>query len=359
MKRLGYVLTEETVTTQLCKTAIIAASKGKRNRASVKGVLKNLDKASAILKNIILEGRYKPSSYTPCLIIDRPSGKERLLQKPKFFPDQCVHHAAIKLAEDKLFKRLDPYCIGSVPGRGQIYGHKAIRRWLTNDVKDTKYVAKGDIHHCYQSIKPEYIMSAFEKIFKDKRYLELIRVIAYSYPSLPLGNYTSAWFSNILLLAIDNIARQDKAVSHYLRYIDDFIFFGRNKRKLHNVMDKIQTAAESIGLEVKANWQIFPVDSRGVDILGYRYFRDKTILRKRNSLAIIRQTRRIANKQRNNKPISFKEASGFLSRIGSLTHCRGGKLYQHIRHVNISKIKEVVRHGKDRDNSNAGARRRH
>ena len=221
LKRMGYIITEKTVTLELCKTAIFKAAKGKQTRRSVKKILQHIDFYAEKLHGILLEGTYTPSGYEPLLIIDKPSGKERLLQKPCFFPDQCVHHAAVMLAQEKLLKRLDPYAIGSVPGRGSIYGHRALRRWLKDDHVGTKYCAKGDIRHCYETIKPQHIVNAFEKIFKDKKYLSLIKKIAYSYSSLPLGNYTSTWFANIILLIIDKTARSHKVVAHYFRYIDE------------------------------------------------------------------------------------------------------------------------------------------
>lgn len=356
MKRIGYILTEETVTLELCRQAISRASKGKRKRVSVRKILNDIDRYAHELRDTILQGTYQPSNYKPCLVIDRPSGKERLLQKPRFYPDQCAHHIAIMLAEDKLFKRLDPYANGSIPGRGQIYGHRAIKRWLKNDRKGTKYCAKGDIHHCYQSIKPEYIVKIFEHMFKDERYLSLIRTIAYSYPSLPLGNYTSAWFSNLLLLLVDETARKNSSVTHYLRYIDDFILFGANKRKLHKAMNDIRNKVQNIGLTVKSNWQVFPVEARGVDILGYRYFRNTTILRKRNSLALIRNARKIKHKLKLHKKISLRSAQGFLSRKGQLKHCHAGKINEYFKGINIKTIKDVIRN-ETRDSRIPGKRR--
>jgi len=349
-------MTDKTVSLELCKLAILKAGKGKRHRRSCRKILRNINFYADRLRNILLNDSYAPSSYKPLLIVDKPSGKERLLQKPRFFPDQCVHHAAIMLAEDKLLKHLDPYAIGSVPGRGSIYGHRAIRRWLKDDRVGTKYCAKGDIRHCYESIKPQYIVAAFSRIFKDKKYLSLITKIAYSYSSLPLGNYTSTWFANVLLLIIDKTARSHHAVTHYLRYIDDFILFGPNKRKLHRAMNEIRENVKTVGLEVKGNWQVFPVDSRAVDILGYRYFRNTTILRKRNALALSRQARKIRKKIILHKKISVRCAAGFLSRLGQLKHCQAGNLNKNFKGIKIKTIKDVVRN--ERKNSNLSTARR-
>ena len=360
MNRPGYVLTEETATKELCTRAILEASKGKRKHGTVRYALQNLSKAAEDLRNIILSGTYKPNHYKPCTIIDKPSGKRRVLHKPLFYPDQCVHHVCIMLAEKYLTNRLDPYCIGSVPGKGQIYGHHAIKRWLNNDHKGTRYCAKCDIRKCYESIKPPIIVKAFRKIFKDERYLDLIKTIAYGHETLPLGNYTSAWFMNVVLSIIDRTVRGQPSTKHYLRYIDDFIIFGSNKRKLHETIRKVMDVLKPLELQVKDNWQVFPTSSRGVDILGYRYFPKYTLLRKRNALSTRRQAVKIFRMQNQGMKISFTQASGFISRAGQLKHCNSYNFRnQYINKINISKLKDVIRDGKDRNNSNAGTRRRH
>lgn len=359
MKKIGNVLSELTLTTELCKQAILEASKGKRKHGTVRYALRNIETAAEKLRSLILSGNYKPNNYKPCEIIDHPSGKRRVLHKPIFYPDQCIHHVTILLTEKYLLNRLDPYCIGSVPGRGQAYGHRAIKRWLANDRKGTKYCAKCDIKKCYDSITPRLIVDAFSKIFKDRRYLELIRTIAYGHESLPLGNYTSAWFMNIILLIIDHVARGQPSTKHYLRYIDDFIIFGSNKRKLHATVSLIMQSLKPLGLKVKENWQVFPTAVRGVDILGYRYFPTHVLLRKRNALSTRRQAVKIVRMQNQNKRIPYETAAGFLSRIGQLKHCSSFNFRtKHVNKIKINKLKDVIRSGKDRDNRNTSKRYR-
>ncbi len=133
-KRLGYIITEENVTEELCKAAIKCAAKKKAakkkaKRYSVRRVLKNLDCYAKKLRWLILDGTYEPSPYKECHIIDRGSKKHRVLHKPKFFPDQCIHHAVIRLIKPKLKSRLDTYAISGITGKGTSYGYKAIRRY--------------------------------------------------------------------------------------------------------------------------------------------------------------------------------------------------------------------------------------
>lgn len=288
MKKIGYLITEEKITEEYCKSIILKAAIGKGKRHSVKRVLANLTFYSRKLQRIILKGNYKPSPYLVCNIIDQPSGKHRILHKPIFFPDQCVHHLLIDLVYDKLLKRLDPYAIASIPGRGIHYGYKAIKGWLKNDGKGTKYCLKCDIKKCYDNIQPKYVVESFKKFVKDERYLKLLHIVAFSMNSLPLGNYTSAWFENLLLLGMDTAIRNIAKVKYYLRYVDDFILLSASKEVLHQALEVIRFELKKLELRLKDNWQIFRVGIRGIDMLGYRFYYGYTLLRKRNLYGLYR-----------------------------------------------------------------------
>lgn len=288
MKRIGNLITNEKITTEYCKHIILKAAKFKIKRNCVRRVLNNINDYAEKLKETVLNGTYKPSDYIVCNIIDQPSGKHRVLHKPVFFPDQCIHHLLIDLVYDRLLKRLDPYAIASIPGRGIHYGYKAITKWLNTDRKGTKWCLKCDIKKCYDNIKPKYVIESFKRFVKDKKYLSLLHTVAFSMDSLPLGNYTSAWFENLLLLDMDTAIRQADGISYYLRYVDDFIGLSSNKRKLRRLVDLIITILAKIGLTLKGNWQIFRVAVRGIDMLGYRFFYKYVLLRKRNLFGLYR-----------------------------------------------------------------------
>ena len=185
----------------------------------------------------------------------------------------------------------------------------AIRRWLSKDARHTKYCLKCDVRHCYENIKPEVIMKIFQKFIKDKKYLALMKKIAYSHTSLPLGNYTSSWIENLVLLELDKICHANSA--HYLRYVDDFILLGPNKKKLRNMLLKISLCLAEQGLWLKKNYQIFPVDKRGIDMLGFRFYHTHTLLRKRAVLGFLRVIRKW---KKHKTPF---RARSLLSRIGN------------------------------------------
>lgn len=261
MKRVGYLITKEKVTLDLCKDAIMKASRHKRSRKSVKVVIDNLDYYALELRNMVLYDLYEPAEYGHAVKIEH--GKERYLSKPKFFPDQCIHNLIFMLGEKQFYNHIDPHSISSIPGRGIRYGHKLLKRWIQTSslskVKSMKYCLKYDIKKCFESIKPKYIMRELRTIFKDEKYLNLIEKTLSKSDSLPIGNYLSAWLMNILLRRVDMQIRNDKHVSHYLRYMDDSVIFSNNKSALRDLFKRIQILLDQIDLQVKEDWQIFRV----------------------------------------------------------------------------------------------------
>ena len=96
MKRVGYIY-EKVYDKENIKLAIQKASKGKKKRRDVKWVLNNETKVIETIYSMLKNQRYKPSEYTKSIIIDGSSGKERVIHKPKFYPDQIIHWGLINI----------------------------------------------------------------------------------------------------------------------------------------------------------------------------------------------------------------------------------------------------------------------
>ena len=80
--------------------------------------------------------------------------------------------------------------------------------------------------------------------------------------------------------------------------MDDMVLFHRNKKELHKIKDKIEIFLKQEKLTLKENWQLFKVDSRPLDFLGYRFYRGYTTLRKSNFLRIKRRYKKIYKKNK-------------------------------------------------------------
>lgn len=307
---------------ELIRLAIINASRNKRNRAEVQKVLADIETYIEIIYEMIVNESFKPQPYRVFEVIDGVSGKHRIVSCPAFFPDQVMHWLVILATQDIFMKGMYEYVCGSIPGRGVHYGMKAVKKWVWTDKPNTKYCAKLDIRKFYPSISHEAMKKALRRKIKDEKILWLFDVIIDSTDKgLPIGNYTSQWLANFLLQDLDHYIKEELKIVHYMRYMDDMILFGPNKKKLHKAVAAIAEALKPLGLKLKGNWQVFRVDyidrkgkrrGRDIDFMGFRFFRDRIIMRKRIAL----RARRLAKKIAKSNVVSFHRAAAMISYCG-------------------------------------------
>lgn len=340
MKRIGYIY-ENIYTHKNLKEAIKNASKGKKDRKQVKYVLEHMDACIANIQQMLESRTYRPSKMRQKTITDGISKKQRTIFVPKFYPDQIIQWAVLLQIQPVLTKGISDFTCASIPGRGIHYGKRFVERWLRSDRKHTKYCLKLDVHHFYPSINHDCLKSMLRRKFKDKKLLRLLDAIIDSESGLPIGSITSQWFANFYLQDFDHFAKEQLHAKHYIRYMDDIVIFGANKRKLHKAFDAVKQQLCKIGLRIKHNWQVFKTDSRGVDFLGFRFFHGKTILRRAVMLRISRKVRRTAKL----KTWNYHNCAAIISYLGWIKHSNSYGFYQRwIKpYVDIKKCKGVIR----------------
>lgn len=174
------------------------------------------------------------------------------------------------------------FTCASLPKRGI---HKAlfILHDYLRDVEGTQYCLKMDIHHFYPSVNHEILNSLLKKKFKDPELLSLLfMIIDSNEEGLPIGSYLSQYLANFYLAYFDHWLKEEKHVKYVIRYMDDIVILSDNKEFLHQLRKNIQKYLKNnLKLELKSNYQVFPVESRGVDFVGYISFHDYTLLRKK------------------------------------------------------------------------------
>ena len=156
---------------------------------------------------------------------------------------------------------------------------------------------------------------------------------------MPIGYYTSQWFSNFYLQEMDHYIKEVLHIKYYARYVDDMVLIGPNKRKLHRALRALMTyLITDYELEIKDNWQLWRIFSRPLDFVGYRFYEKYTLLRKKILYRLTRTVRRIGryglNIQRARrfnsligwgKHINFKDY--YLERIKPIISKRSAKRY--------------------------------
>jgi hypothetical protein len=180
----------------------------------------------------------------------------------------------------------------------------------------------------------------FLKKIKDKDCLQLIYAIIDSNQGLPIGNYTSQWFANFFLQGLDHLIKEKLGVKYYIRYVDDLVMLGGNKRKLHKVKLALDEYLNTIGLKLKDNWQVFKISKRPIDFLGFKFYYDKTTLRKKISLRIKRRINKISKKN----TLNYKDACAVISYWGWIKRSDSYNFYnKYVKSkVSINKARKVV-----------------
>lgn len=338
MKKVGYIY-DKICDINNIKRAIIESSKGKRGRKDVEYVLSNINKKAIEIQQILLNESYIPSEYNVFSIREGSNNKERIIHSPKFFPDQIIHKILIQQIEDIIMKGMYYFSCASIKNRGIHYGAKYLTRWLKEDPIYTKYCFKLDITKFFPSVNKEKLKELFTYKIKDEKTLNLINTIIDSVEKgIPIGNYTSQWFANFYLQKLDHYIKEQLGVKYYMRYMDDMIILGNNKKKLHKIKNYIENFLSDYSLLIKNNWQIFKVDDRGIDFLGFRFFHYKIILRKQLMLRIARKAMKTC------KVKSIKNLSAVISYYGWIYYSDSYNFKNNYidPYININECKKMI-----------------
>lgn len=172
---------------------------------------------------------------------------------------------------------------------------------------------------------------------------------------IPLGFTTSQWFANFLLTELDHKIKEDWNVKYYIRFMDDMVLFGSNKRELHRVRKLIAEYLETeLHLQLKKNWQLFYLDSdnpnkkgRFLDFLGFRFYRHHVGLRRKLALKIQRKAKHIYRKSKAN----IHDARQMVTYAGLTKYadCRDWFRIHVLRYVSIRYLrKKISRYDKRR-----------
>lgn len=259
-----------------------------------------------------------PNDYSYQIINDK--GKERELMKLPYYPHRIIQWAIMLQIEGIFLKTFVPHTCASIPDRGIKGVYNYITKWVNNDKENTKYVLQMDVKKFYPSIDHEILKQLLRKKFKDPDLLWLLDLIIDSYPGIkgvPIGSFLSQYLANYYLAYMDHYIEEELNAKYMIRYMDDILVFADNKAFLHNVRIRVETYLNcQLKLKLKDNWQVYPVDKRGVSFVGYRYFRGYVLLKKKSLNSIKRVCRRVMEKQKRGKRISYRDFSSLNSYAG-------------------------------------------
>lgn len=343
MKRLGRIY-DKIFTTENLTKAIKNVAVGKKDRREVNHVLSTLDDViKSIQGNPHISGDYLPKTK-----IDTSSGKTREILEPKFYPDQIIHHALCQVIMPAMTRGMYKYCSGSVKKRGMLYASTYIRKQLVKRPKQTRWYVKLDVTKYYDHVNHDVLKSKFRRVIKDPNVLALMDEIVDSVPSgLPIGNYTSQWFANFYLQDFDHYVKEQLRIPVYVRYMDDMVLIGPNKRKLEEAVVLIRKyLKDEMKLDLHDNIEVKRVayEDGGtivgnfIDFCGYRHYRGFTTIRRR----IWRRIHRLFYRLR--KWISLKRARSFMSYYGYITHTNSHYIEKrYFAFFDMKAVRQIIR----------------
>lgn len=284
------------------KESIKLAKHSKRIRKIIKE--RHLSDDVLVAEAYDLLENFESADHTPIHIYDGISRKERKIIVPTM-EELIVQHCVVNALKPMFYRGMYEHSYASLPDRGAHKGKKIIEKWIAHDSKNVKYVLKMDIYHFFDSIPHDILKAKLSKKIRDEKMLNLLfKIIDVTDIGIPLGFYTSQWFSNWYLQGLDHYIKEQLGAVHYIRYMDDMVIFGSNKKVLHRMRQAVdEYLHKELGLELKGNWQVFRFSygkdqGRDLDFMGFRFFRNRTVLRKSIMFKATRKAKRISVKER-------------------------------------------------------------
>lgn len=98
----------------------------------------------------------------------------------------------------------------------------------------------------------------------------LAEIIGNNLQGIPIGNLTSQLFANVYLNELDYFVKRELREKYYIRYMDDFLILGSDKKHLREDKERIKVfLRDQLKLEMhQKKAEIFPID-KSIDFLGY------------------------------------------------------------------------------------------
>lgn len=204
--------------------------------------------------------------------------KTRQIITCPYYPNKIFDYLIVSGLKKPIEQSMYRWCVGNVKERGKDMGVNYIKGHIEN----YKYALKLDIKKYYENIDKQILFELIKKKIGDEQFLHMYQnIIGDTGKGLELGLNSSQWLANYYLQDLDYLIKQVLKADVYIRYVDDIIIMGNNKRKLHFILREIKRyLKEELNLELKGNYQLLNLDKEYIDFLGYRVGKENVMLRR-------------------------------------------------------------------------------
>lgn len=303
--------------------------RGKKRTRTVRYFKKHRDEILANIASEIKAGVYAPSGFREFNVTE--NGKVREIQSLPF-KDRIALHAIMAVLSKTVGGMLIRDTYASLPNRGIHDGLNRVRTAL-KDASNTRYCLKLDLKKFYHSIDQSVLIERLARKIKDETMMgTLVRIIQSYGPGLAIGYHSSQLLGNFYLCLLDHFVKYELRVKYYFRYCDDIVILAPDKEYLHHLLSRMREVIEGrLHLTIKGNYQIFPVEARGIDFLGYVIRHNYVLVRKHIKQKVARRLHKVKSQKRR-----YIVLASFW---GWVKHCNGKHLF--FKFTNMKSFKDL------------------
>ncbi len=273
---------------------------------------------------------------------------------------QCYDYIAVNACKEMFLAKIGHYQCASLKNKGQLFGKNAIETWIRTNPNKCKWIFKCDIKKFYPSVNHDILKSYLDRDIKndDVKYLLFSLIDSYE-EGLCIGSYLCQYLANYLLsyayhyvtemLYTERRGKRQNLIHHALFYMDDIILFGSSKKNVKKASKLLEEFLNNkLGLTLKPSYQLFPLDSRPIDMMGYKIYTYKTTVRKR----IFDRANKVFLKLKNPKnEMSLGDAYKVVSYYGYFKHSFSKKYTKKVKlNKTLKKAKEVISNATKKSN---------
>jgi RNA-directed DNA polymerase len=287
MKRLGGLF-EQVITFENLLVAFQNAFRASPQSAEAHRYWLNLEEETFLLRDELRNGEFVPGPYRYFEIRDP---KQRNIAVAPF-RDRVVHHAVVRVLEP-IYERVfifDSYA--TRVGKGT---HRAIERAQRFLRRNTWFV-KADVEKFFDSVDHSVLLELVSKKIKDGSVIRLLEKIIRTYDreiGIPIGNLTSQFLANVYLDPLDHFVKDEIGWGDYLRYMDDFVLFDRDKTRLWGMRFLIEDfLRKELKLRLKPRSIVHLRTEEGLGFLGMSIYPNLIRMRTENLGRALRKMRR-------------------------------------------------------------------
>lgn len=307
-----------------------------------------------IAEQIYLEIKERRIKLDPIKYSDRydPVSKKTRKIGVSSMKQQCYDYILVNACKEMFLAKIGHYQCASLRNKGQVFGKSAIETWIRTNPNKCRWVFKCDIKKFYPSVNHDIIKKYIDRDIKNDDLKYAIGVLIDTYDEgLCIGSYLCQYLANYFLsyayhyvsemLYTERRGKRQNLVHHVLFYMDDILLLGSSKKNVKMASKRLEEYLKNnLGLSLKPSYQLFPLDSRPIDMMGYKIYTYKTTVRRR----IFDRANKVFVKMKNPKnEMSLGDARKIVAYYGYIKHSHNKKYSKKVKlDKTVKKAKEVI-----------------